>query len=200
MLCIPVANVEGRDVVGRIVAELCSARGMAAHVEAAPGGSSAVLAEPPRSLLETVAEVVELPKLSAEHGVLTPFTVEQRLQFSNISDPAFFTRSERDVLGHFVIKHMAFRSSDQVDALFGACADVERREALRERVQAGAPILASLAEAGLTEEPVPIHDDGKRREMMRRWFFSLSPPEEEVAAYFGSEVAFYFAWLSHFTR
>ncbi|CAJ1396036.1 unnamed protein product [Effrenium voratum] len=62
-------------------------------------------------------------------------------------------------------------------------------------------LLKALRIAGQLEALVPLDDDfgRERRAMWKEAIWMADSPVDRIEAYFGSEVALYFAWLNHFT-
>ncbi len=65
----------------------------------------------------------------------------------------------------------------------------------------GEELLRACIGAGLVESFFPLHQDPVRRAVWReRSSWLLSPPVEDVRAYFGERAAMYFAWASLYTK
>jgi len=60
-------------------------------------------------------------------------------------------------------------------------------------------LLRGLEAAGLVAFVTPLHDPTARAALSRSNFRALLAPVAEVHAYFGAEVALYFAWMNFFT-
>ena len=61
-------------------------------------------------------------------------------------------------------------------------------------------LVESFRRAEMLEGVIALHDETEQRKVWTKAKWSFLAPVEEIRDYFGSEVAFYFAWLNFFTK
>ena len=61
------------------------------------------------------------------------------------------------------------------------------------------PIFLTLRQLGLLEIFAPLHNSAKNQ-VFRRPFWKPLYPVQKIRDYYGEEVAYYFAWMNHFTQ
>ncbi|KAM7476033.1 hypothetical protein LguiB_023276 [Lonicera macranthoides] len=70
--------------------------------------------------------------------------------------------------------------------------------------EVGEPLLRKLEAEGIVKEVFPLHDEIKRKKLLRSWALNwwdfTNQPIDEIYSYFGMKVATYFAFLGMYTR
>jgi len=61
-------------------------------------------------------------------------------------------------------------------------------------------LILGLKMATLIEICFPMHEDGQKKEIWSKAYKQLLTPVKEINEYFGSEIAFYFAWMNYSTK
>ncbi|CAH8555123.1 unnamed protein product [Schistosoma rodhaini] len=140
--------------------------------------------------LLTGAEELRIKKsLLPEHGGgLREFSVDEFSLFDNVMDEKLFlSTSERsNIVHHFLMSLRACREdSDMCSVKF----DNDQC------------MIPSLQSAGVILQIFPLHEPNELNKLtsiwIRRWV--VLQPLDEIKEYFGTKVAFYFAWLGHYT-
>ncbi|XP_044494970.1 anoctamin-like protein At1g73020 isoform X2 [Mangifera indica] len=70
--------------------------------------------------------------------------------------------------------------------------------------EVGQSLLKRLESEGIVKQVFPLHDETKRRKLLRSWALSwwdvTDQPIDEIYSYYGTKVAIYFAFLGKFTN
>ncbi|CAH8550975.1 unnamed protein product [Schistosoma margrebowiei] len=142
-----------------------------------------------RGLL-TGAEELRIKKtLLPEHGGgLREFSVDEFSLFDNVMDEKLFlSTSERsNIVHHFLMSLRACREDSDMCTIKFANDQC---------------MIPSLQSAGIILQIFPLHEPSELNKLtsiwIRRWV--VLQPLDEIKEYFGTKVAFYFAWLGHYT-
>ncbi|CAA2980920.1 anoctamin At1g73020 [Olea europaea subsp. europaea] len=66
------------------------------------------------------------------------------------------------------------------------------------------PLLQKLESKGIVKEVLPLHDENKRKKLLRSWALNwwdfTTQPLDELYLYYGVKIAIYFAFLGKYTR
>jgi hypothetical protein len=139
-------------------------------------------------LLEIEAEHSELQMYTKE-GLLRDFEIAASADFKNYGTPDFFMPCERLSLLQGIVEHVV------TDGGF----DQFKSDA---QLVAGADIVTALKFMGMLEAVFPLHANQARREAFSAVMWSApfrAATIGQLYAYYGAEVALYFAWMDHFT-
>lgn len=146
------------------------------------------------SRLEQAAEEFDLrkpivkdlvPGVPEEGEFLRPFTCAKRKSFVNVDSPSFFTVADRQMLLFNTVKHILI-------------SDTLKKEL--QHMAGDQSLIFALDRADLLKGIVASQDHDTNRSVfnacMKRIF---TDPVHEIRSYYGSETAFYFAWMQFFT-
>ncbi|GER53492.1 anoctamin-like protein At1g73020 [Striga asiatica] len=68
----------------------------------------------------------------------------------------------------------------------------------------GEPLLKKLESMGIAKEVFPLHDENKRKQLLRSWALNwldfTSQPIDDICSYYGLKIATYFAFLGMYTK
>ncbi|XP_073147285.1 anoctamin-like protein At1g73020 [Henckelia pumila] len=68
----------------------------------------------------------------------------------------------------------------------------------------GESLLGKLESLGILKEVFPLHDESKRRQLMRSWAMNwldfTTQPVDDICSYYGVKIATYFAFLGMYTK
>ncbi|KAG8380058.1 hypothetical protein BUALT_Bualt07G0154000 [Buddleja alternifolia] len=65
----------------------------------------------------------------------------------------------------------------------------------------GESLLRKLESVGIVKEVFPLHDEKKRKQLLRSWAMNFtSQPIDDICSYYGTKIATYFAFLGMYTR
>ncbi|CAH8559074.1 Anoctamin-8 [Schistosoma haematobium] len=142
-----------------------------------------------RGLLTGAEELRIKKSLLPEHGGgLREFSVDEFSLFDNVMDEKLFlSTSERsNIVHHFLMSLRACREDSDVCSIKFANDQC---------------MIPSLQSAGIILQIFPLHEPSELNKLtsiwIRRWV--VLQPLDEIKEYFGTKVAFYFAWLGHYT-
>ncbi|CAH8550097.1 unnamed protein product [Schistosoma curassoni] len=142
-----------------------------------------------RGLLTGAEELRIKKSLLPEHGGgLREFSVDEFSLFDNVMDEKLFlSTSERsNIVHHFLMSLRACREDSDMCSIKFANDQC---------------MIPSLQSAGIILQIFPLHEPSELNKLtsiwIRRWV--VLQPLDEIKEYFGTKVAFYFAWLGHYT-
>ncbi|KAK4349877.1 hypothetical protein RND71_029190 [Anisodus tanguticus] len=68
----------------------------------------------------------------------------------------------------------------------------------------GEPLLRKLESVGIVKEVFPVHDEKKRKQLLRSWALNwwdfTAQPIDDICNYYGTKIASYFTFLGMYTR
>ena len=141
----------------------------------------------PHMWLAEAAEAARLKK-ALKTGVKKEFVVSHSELFAGFDKRTHFFSSREKV--HLI--------SQALEAIppgpgLGAQPDIDPSK----------PLLSQLRSSGFVVADFPFHDEAALNGLASKWltlYLHTEQPIDEVYAYFGAEIAFYFAWLETYTR
>ncbi|KAK3237448.1 hypothetical protein CYMTET_52480 [Cymbomonas tetramitiformis] len=116
------------------------------------------------------------------------FDVYTRDVFKDVNSDTFFLPCERAHIAQLVL--LSFTIDDEFRKLISG---METKHKFHEET----PLVSALQRLELLENYAPLHTDSKKKTVFPK--FQLIPNTQAVRNYYGEEVAFYFAWMNHFT-
>lgn len=122
-------------------------------------------------------------------GGLQEVCLDQIELFHNVeNEEFFFTSQERQSLILSRINHI--RAVDKEDSPFDKITFLEDQ-----------PIFALLEANSVIEHFFPLHEPEQLQHLIAVWLHnaSIQQPLDHIKEYFGTEIAFYFAWLGYYT-
>ncbi|KAI3786154.1 hypothetical protein L1987_45285 [Smallanthus sonchifolius] len=153
--------------------------------------------------LKLVAPVEILGKAAAELqlkkrtqiGVDLQFEWDEADAFIKQSDGSLFSWCERFRCYNHMIYGIVNESNSAI-VLKSECRDV--------RWEPGERLLWKLEKEGIVKEVFPIHDEIKRKQLLKCWALNwwdlTNQPLDDIYAYYGVKIAIYFAFLGMYTK
>ncbi|KAI8544559.1 hypothetical protein RHMOL_Rhmol08G0306700 [Rhododendron molle] len=128
-------------------------------------------------------------------GMDLPFEWDQAEAFVRQPDGSLFSWCERFHCYRHII-YGVVNKSDSTLTLKSDCKEFQW--------ESGESLLQMLELRGFVKQVFPLHDETKRKQLLRSWAFNCwdftRQPIDEIYAYFGTKIATYFAFLGMFTR
>ncbi|KAF7134902.1 hypothetical protein RHSIM_Rhsim08G0230700 [Rhododendron simsii] len=155
------------------------------------------LAAPVETLGRAAAEL-QLTKRT-HIGMDLPFEWDQAEAFVRQPDGSLFSWCERFHCYRHIIYGVVSRSVNKSDSTLTLKFDCKEFQ-----WESGESLLQMLELRGFVKQVFPLHDETKRKQLLRSWAFNCwdftRQPIDEIYAYFGTKIATYFAFLGMFTR
>ncbi|KAL8458455.1 hypothetical protein ACS0TY_036098 [Phlomoides rotata] len=128
-------------------------------------------------------------------GMDLPFEWDEAEAFDRLPDGSLFSWCER----FHCYKHIIYGIVNMEKSFVALKSD--SRE---EHWNPGESLLRKLETIGIVKEIFPIHDERKRKQLLRSWAMNwsdfTSQPIDDISSYYGIKIATYFAFLGMYTR
>ncbi|XP_076958087.1 anoctamin-like protein At1g73020 [Bidens hawaiensis] len=151
------------------------------------------LAAPVEVLMKAAAEL-QLKKRT-HIGVDLQFEWDEVDAFIRQSDGSLFCWCER----FRCYNHMIYGIVNESDT-----AIILKSDSKDVRWEPGKPLLWKLEKEGMVKEVFPIHDEVKRKRLLKYWALNwrdfINQPLDEIYAYYGAKIAMYFAFIGMYTK
>ncbi|CAM0882322.1 unnamed protein product [Alopecurus aequalis] len=182
----------GDDCLARLVTELENAGLLVERVRGVPA-EFIKLSAPMGTLGRTAAEM-QMKKLTYI-GMELQFEWDQVAAFVTQPDGSLFSWRERFTCFRYLIYGIVNKTGSEISLKF------DDKEFDWKQNQS---LLRLLEDEGVVKLVFPLHDEVKRKQLLRNWALNWHDftwqPIDEVYSYFGTKIATYFAFLGMYTR
>ncbi|GLU14381.1 hypothetical protein SLE2022_309560 [Rubroshorea leprosula] len=149
------------------------------------------------------APVEVLGRAAANLQIVKPTSIGMDLQFEweNVDaflrqpDGSLFSWCERFQCYYHLIYGTINRSKSDINLTF---------DGKEIQWEAGKSLLHKLESEGIVKQVFPLHDEKKRKNLLRSWALKLkdctNQPIDDIYSYFGVKIAVYFTFLGMYTR
>lgn len=128
-------------------------------------------------------------------GMDLPFEWDEAVAFIRLPDGSLFSWCERFRCYYHIIYGIVNTQKSVV---------VLRTDCKEEQWNPGESLLSKLEAVGVVKEVFPLHDEKKRKQLLRSWAMNWSDfttqPIDDICAYYGMKIATYFTFLGMYTR
>ncbi|KAG6425872.1 hypothetical protein SASPL_110078 [Salvia splendens] len=128
-------------------------------------------------------------------GMDLPFEWEEAAAFIRLPDGSLFSWCER----FHCYNHMIYGIVNTGESVV-----VLRYDSKEEHWKPGESLVRKLEAIGIVKEVFPLHDEKKRKQLLRSWAMNWSDvthqPIDDICAYYGMKIATYFTFLGMYTR
>ncbi|XP_047962822.1 anoctamin-like protein At1g73020 isoform X1 [Salvia hispanica] len=128
-------------------------------------------------------------------GMDLPFEWEEAEAFIRLPDGSLFSWCERFHCYNHIIYGIVNTAEEVV---------VLRSDCKEENWKPGESLLLKLEAMGVVKEVFPLHDEKKRKQLLKSWAMNWSDvthqPIDDICAYYGMKIATYFTFLGMYTR
>ncbi|XP_075494187.1 anoctamin-like protein At1g73020 [Primulina tabacum] len=128
-------------------------------------------------------------------GMNFPFEWDEAEAFVRHPDGSLFGWSERFHCYHHIIYGIV-NTGTAVIVMKSKCKEVYWNP--------GESLLEKLESVGIVKEVFPLHDESKRKQLLRSWAMNwldfTTQPIDDICSYYGVKIATYFAFLGMYTK
>ncbi|KAK7063200.1 Anoctamin-8 [Halocaridina rubra] len=139
-------------------------------------------------LLRGAEEMRVVKRTKPEHGgSLKEFSLSEIQVFQAVDDEeAFFSTQERQSIVLHILNSLRAKQEERIE---------------KAKIRAGRAIIPKLLSKGIIHALLPLHERTNLKPLKSKWVPTVfqQQPIDEIQKYFGSRIAFYFAWLGHYT-
>ncbi|XP_010267055.1 PREDICTED: anoctamin-like protein At1g73020 [Nelumbo nucifera] len=148
----------------------------------------------PLEILGRVASDLQIRK-PTHIGMDLPFQWDEVEAFVRQPDGSLFSWCERFHCFHHLVYGIVNKNKSFVTLSF---------DGKEFKWEQGESLLAKLESEGIAKQPFPLHDESKRKQLLRSWALNWLDltwqPVDEIYLYFGTKIATYFVFLGMYTR
>ncbi|KAM0911250.1 hypothetical protein ACQ4PT_013626 [Festuca glaucescens] len=182
----------GEDCLARLVRELEDVGLLVERVRGVP--AEFIKLSAPMGTLGRAAAEMQMKKLTYI-GMELQFEWDQVAAFVTQPDGSLFSWRERFTCFRYLIYGIVNKMDSEISLKFD---DKEFHWKQNES------LLRRLEDEGVVKLVFPLHDEVKRKQLLRNWALNWHDftwqPIDEVYSYFGTKIATYFAFLGMYTR
>uniref|UniRef100_A0A0D9V4Q6 Anoctamin transmembrane domain-containing protein n=1 Tax=Leersia perrieri TaxID=77586 RepID=A0A0D9V4Q6_9ORYZ len=182
----------GEDCVARLVQELEDVGLLVERVRGVP--AEFIKLSAPMGTLGRAAAEMQMKKLTYI-GMELQFEWDQVAAFVRQPDGSLFSWRERFACFRHLIYRIVNKTNSDIILKFD---DKEFHWAQNES------LLRRLEDEGVVKLVFPLHDEIKRKQLLRNWALNWLDftwqPIDEIYSYFGTKIAIYFSFLGMYTR
>ncbi|KAI3455529.1 hypothetical protein Pfo_012192 [Paulownia fortunei] len=128
-------------------------------------------------------------------GMDFPFEWDEAEAFVRLPDGSLFSWCERFHCYNHLIYGLV-NTEKSVVVLKSDCTEVDWKP--------GESLVLKLEAIGIVKEVFPLHDEKKRKQLLRSWAMNwldfTSQPIDDICSYYGMKIATYFAFLGMYTK
>ncbi|XP_044479470.1 anoctamin-like protein At1g73020 isoform X2 [Mangifera indica] len=153
--------------------------------------------------IKVAAPLETLGRAAAEMQMWKPTHIGMDLQFEWEEVDAFVKQPDGSLFSWYerfqCYQHLLYGIVSKSDS--GIILNFDGKEFLWE---VGQSLVKRLESEGIIKQVFPLHDETKRRKLLRSWALNwwdlTEQPIDEIYSYYGTKIAIYFAFLGKYTR